>query len=105
MPKNQIQPYFVTKFAVNAKEAAEFHTIRVQISIIELYREKLNVVQTGVNSVEFFIPVKVEGVGEAKVYSINFNHYEISRWIYALGVFFLLLVAFLVYKWRKRRQH
>lgn len=73
LTEDRVQPYFKTNVSVNVREAAEFHTLRLQLAILELYREDLYIIQTGVNSVEFFVPVKVEGVGEAKVYSINFN--------------------------------
>lgn len=44
--------------------------------------------------------MKVEGVGDATVYSINFNQKDLPRYVYVLGGVFLAGAIYLVYGWR-----
>ena len=52
----------------------------------------------------YLIPVHVNGIGEAPVYSINFNRKEISRWVYFFSLMTLLGVVYLIYKFREKRR-
>ena len=95
-------PYFKTSVDVKVREATEFETIRIQLKLLELYRRKVHLVVTGVNDIEIQIPVQVEGVGKATIYSINFNSKGVSRWVYLTVLLIGLSLVYLICKYRKR---